>query len=233
MQSCGQIISTETSRATSNMSSHGENSMPTKKSYHIPFNSIYLSNTSTNDTYTVSDYNNSPNYDYHTDQLAVLCPVRQANYSAVTPNEFEHYSQVMNENEDNFLTIKEPERNNADQSRNSNLHEFNYLYKIKTNNESERIQNNESFLNAYRAVEYSKSLDGGERVRVTNSADFLAEKNSIKHPKCFESLDTSNLTEEIQTRNIILEEEHEKSFVVKLFPMDDEKEIQEMILHCS
>jgi hypothetical protein len=222
----------------------GKNSMPVKKSYHIPFNSIYLSNTNAN-TYAISDYNNSPNFDdYHRDQLNV---VRQSNYSAVTttPNEFEHYSQVMNENEDNLSNFYESDRRDVNLSRFSNVHEIAYPYTIKTNTQygsiitnndnTIRIQNtnNDSFLNAYRAVEYSKSPDGGERVRVTNSEDFLSDKNSIKQKKYFESLDTSNLTEEIQTRNITLDEEHEKTFVVKLFPMDDEKEIQEMSLHCD
>lgn len=56
--------------------------------------------------------------------------------------------------------------------------------------------------------------------------------NSIKSNK-LETIATSGLTEEIQTKNLVLEEEHEKTFIVKLFPMDDqEREVQEMSLNC-
>ena len=224
------------------MSMREKKAMPLKTAYHIPFNSIYLSKANANDTYAISDYNNSPNFDdYSRDQTSAV--IRQSNYSGHTPNEFEHYSQVMNEPDDNFSTFYETDQRDVNLSRYSHVHELNYPYTVKTNtqygsivtsNESARIHsNNDPFKNIYRAVEYSKSPDGGERVRVTNSEDFLAESNSIKQTRCFEMLDTSNLTEEIQTRNIMLDEEHEKTFVVKLFPMDDEKEVQEMSLHCK
>lgn len=233
------------SRATSSISIHDKSILPAKSSYHIPFSSIYLSNNSSNQmNYVKSEYNiqsrvNSEHFDdcykHRNDHLSLR---QQSNYAGTT--EFDNYSQVVTEAEDNFSSYCETEQrdrcNDSINFRYSNPVEFNYPYLVKAGNHLASIENGlysngDSLKNIYRAVEYTKSSDG-ERVRVTNSEDFISEMNSIKSNK-LETIATSGLTEEIQTKNLVLEEEHEKTFIVKLFPMDDqEREVQEMSLNC-
>jgi hypothetical protein len=220
------------SRATSNMSNCEKqiiSNMNTQKSiYHIPFNSIYLSNN--------KSYNENYNLNFEETMK------RQSNYAVITPNsEFDHYSQVVAEVDDyttNNIYEVQQRQDCYNDYRYSNVIGETYPYMLKTNNyygsnitssndiHNVNNNNNESLKNIYRAVEYTKSSEG-ERVRVQNSENFnSATTNNI--------MELSEITQEIQTRNILLEEEEEqveKTFVVKLFPMDENlKEVQEMSL---
>jgi hypothetical protein len=219
------------SRATSNMSNCEKqaitSNMNTQKSiYHIPFNSIYLSNN--------KSYNENYNLNFEESMKR-----QSINYAVVTPSsEFDHYSQVVAEVDDyttNNLYEVQQRQDCYNDYRYSNVIGETYPYMLKTNNyygsnitnsnDVNKNNNNESLKNIYRAVEYTKSSEG-ERVRVKNSENFNSQSTN-------NMMELSEVTQEIQTRNILLEDEEqvEKTFVVKLFPMDDNlKEVQEMSL---
>lgn len=174
--------------------------------------------------------NNLSADDFHKDQISIR---QQSNYAAITPNDFDHYSQVMTETEDNFSNLCEQKEHFSESINYKYSNEVSYPYIVRaTVHDSHSISpynNPDSLRSIYRAVEYTKSPDG-ERVRVKNSEDYINESNSIK----LKTVRTSSLTEEIQTKNMILDEENEKTFIVKLFPMDDQqREVQEMSLHCT
>lgn len=231
--STSQILNSSQSRTNSSFSLREQTKtmMPVKSTYHIPFNSIYLSSNANNTTLTTDDYQR--------DQFLVR---QQSNYPVINSSEFEnnidHYSQVMTETEDNFSSsMCEQQKDHFNETVNyrySNEVSYPYMVRATVRDSSISPYNNpESLKSIYRAVEYTKSPDG-ERVRVTNSEDYSHQANSIITNTKVETIRTSSVAEEIQTRNMILDEENEKTFIVKLFPMDeDHREVQEMSLNCT
>jgi hypothetical protein len=165
-------------------------------------------------------------------------------------HEFDNYSQAFTE-EDNFSTgasaiinygdveiAKETSYNfnavkNANYSTLSESDPISYSYSVKTNNHLGSIITSlngvsdyrDSFRTIYRAVEYTKSPKL-ERVRVKNMDDTenVLEDETITYKM------EDDLSKDKANNDLNLQD-GEKTFIVKLFPLDEqEKEVQEMTM---
>lgn len=133
------------------------------------------------------------------------------------------------------------------QQQNSDINTMNYPFALKTNNQLGSIiasaagmsHNSDSLRSIYRAVEYTKS-PRLERVRVKNSEDLDQEEeyNATSNQMNSEEYSTrtsykteSSNTQHVLESNMTMDDNSEKTFVVKLFPLDEqEKEVQEMTM---
>ena len=117
---------------------------------------------------------------------------------------------------------------------------INYPYSMRTNTQHGSIiaSNSgvsDSLKSMYRAVEYTKSPQI-ERVRVKNSDDcdefevISSQQQEMSSRSYNQSIVDSYRT--VDSNAIVYGDEDEKTFVVKLFPLDEqEKEVQEMTMY--
>jgi hypothetical protein len=168
-------------------------------------------------------------------------------------NEFDNYSFTLNdENRGRLVSETSSMHNNDryDMTEHSTMYQRSqyssntdldppYIIKTSANLGSMNQYNNDQTLKGiYRAVEYTKS-PRVERVRIKNSEEFdnyehhhmSGDYSSHKYKRDIENNEFNHLQYRTPATTTMNSEHEEKTFVVKLFPVDEhEKEVQEMTM---
>ena len=209
-----------------------------------------------NHIYSRENYNTTLSYeDYAAERMQNslhLNAVNQHNMHGEF-NEFDNFSQVISE-EENFSMrygMEAAQRHNELMLKNISLNKSNtelnasiYPYSVRGNTELNAVFSRDDLTqntinqaselsqkSAYRAVEYSKSSEG-ERVRVTNTEEVNGAEEYASQAYRIDSSEFKTTTEirGESKKSSTLTEDSEKSFVVKFFPTEQEKETQEMTM---
>ena len=174
-------------------------------------------------------------------------------------NDFDNYSFTLNDENRGRMATTETSSHRFDMmehsaiyqhsqynSNNDQITDSSYIIKPNSNinqfNSNNSSNNNIDMKGVYRAVEYTKS-PRVERVRIKNSEDFENYNhhsiNNFEYASQSYKVDarempvrvTENEYNHMKYRNPTTTDNDEKTFVVKLFPVDEnEKEVQEMTM---
>ena len=208
-----------------------------------------------NHIYSRENYNMTLSYeDYAAERMQNSMHLNAVNQHKMHGefNEFDNFSQVISE-EENFSMrygMEAAQRHNELMLKNISINKSNtelnasiYPYSVRGNSEMNAVFSRDDLTqntitqasdlsqkSAYRAVEYSKSSEG-ERVRVTNTEEINGAEEYASQAYRIDSSEFKTTTEiRGESKKSTLTEDSEKSFVVKFFPTEQEKETQEMTM---